>query len=93
VVQHLLPNRKGDAELQRMKMGLARSLRRRRQAHHLSQVALAKILGTSQSRLARMETADETVTLDLLARSLLATGASRKEIAKALGQGGGSPES
>ena len=89
MVQHLLPNRRGDSELRRMKWGLARSLRRRRQAHHLSQMALAKMLGTSQSRLARMETADDTVTLDLLARSLLAAGATRKEIARAIGQGGG----
>jgi transcriptional regulator with XRE-family HTH domain len=90
MVQHLLPNRRGDNELRKMKLGLARSLRRRRQAHHLSQMALAKMLGTSQSRLARMETADDTVTLDLLARSLLAAGATRKEIARAIGQGGGS---
>jgi len=89
VVQHLLPNRKGDSELRRMKSALARTLRKRRQAHHLTQAALARMLGTSQSRLARMETADDTVTLDLLARSLLATGATRKDIARAIGQGGG----
>jgi hypothetical protein len=53
-------------------------------------MALAKMLGTSQARLARMETADDTVTLDLLARSLLAAGATRKEIARAIGQGAGS---
>lgn len=87
MVAHLLPNRKGDAELRRMKGALARSLRKRRQAHHLTQAALARMLGTSQSRLARMETADDTVTLDLLARSLLAMGTTRKEIARAIGQG------
>jgi transcriptional regulator with XRE-family HTH domain len=84
MAQNPFPNRKGDAELRRIKMGLARSLRRRRQAHRLTQAALAKLLGTSQSRVARMETADDSVTLDLLARSLLATGATRKEIARAV---------
>ena len=48
----------------------------------MTQVQLAKILDSSQSRIAKMEKGDPTVTLDLLVKSLLAMGATKKNIAK-----------
>jgi transcriptional regulator with XRE-family HTH domain len=45
---------------------------------------LAKQLGSSQSRVAKIEAADKTVSLDLLMRSLLSIGATPSDIAKLL---------
>jgi predicted transcriptional regulator len=44
----------------------------------LTQAALAKVLHTSQSRLAKMESGDASVSLDLLFKSLFSLGITRK---------------
>ncbi len=48
----------------------------------LTQIQLASLLGSSQSRVAKVEAADTSVSLDLLIRSLLAMGASNRELAR-----------
>ena len=78
----LLGLSKQEAELVELRLALARGLRLRREARHLTQARLAKLIGSSQSRVAKMEAADSTVALDLLLRSLVATGATRRELAK-----------
>jgi len=77
---------KRNARLLAIKRALARSLRDRRRRKRLSQAELARLIRTSQSRIARMEAADPTVTLDLLVRSLFALGATRRDIARAIGR-------
>jgi DNA-binding XRE family transcriptional regulator len=67
-----------------MKVGLSRSLKERRLEKKLSQQDLAKMIKSSQSRIAKMEAGDPSVSIDLLVKSLLALGASRKELAKAM---------
>ena len=67
-----------------VKLALAEELRDRRQEEGLSQVELARRLGSSQSRVAKMEASDPSVSVDLLIRGLLATGASRAQIGKAI---------
>ena len=67
-----------------MKLALARNLRLRRQRRKLSQAQLAKLLNSSQSRVAKMEAADPTVSLDLLIRSLLALGANARDVARVI---------
>jgi ribosome-binding protein aMBF1 (putative translation factor) len=67
-----------------MKLALADGVRRRRQAKRLTQLQLAERIGSSQSRIAKMETADPTVSIDLLVRTLLALGASRAEVARVI---------
>jgi len=47
----------------------------------LTLAELARLLGSSQSRVAKMEAADPSVSIDLMVRSLLRMGASRREIA------------
>jgi predicted transcriptional regulator len=47
----------------------------------MTQADLARRLASSQSRIAKMEAADKTVSLDLLVRGLLALGATRQGIA------------
>jgi ribosome-binding protein aMBF1 (putative translation factor) len=67
-----------------LRVRLADSLRQRRQKRNLSQVELARVVHSSQSRVAKMESGDPTVSLDLLIRSLLALGASARDIARAI---------
>lgn len=67
-----------------MKVALAATLRQRRVEQRLSQVAAAKRLQSSQSRVAKMELADKTVTVDLLIRSILKLGGTREMVAAAL---------
>ena len=69
-----------------MKLALARKLRERRRRRHLSQTQLAKVLGSSQSRVAKMEAGDPTVSADLLIKSLLTLGSTRRELATAIGR-------
>jgi DNA-binding XRE family transcriptional regulator len=75
-----------EAALVEMKLNLARRLRDVRTNRGLSQAAMAKLLGSSQSRVAKMEAGDSSVSVDLLVRSLLLVGASRAEIAREIGR-------
>lgn len=68
-----------------MKLTLGTRLRKTRERHNLTQTDLAKRMGSSQSRVAKMEAGDPSVSLDLLVQGLLAAGATRAEIAAALG--------
>ena len=72
------------AALVEMRLALSRALRQKRQQAGLTQTALAKQLGSSQSRVAKLEAADTSVSLELLIRALLSVGATRKEVAAAL---------
>jgi len=76
-----------DAEemLVAMKLALASNLKARRQQLKITQQELAKRLGSSQSRVAKMETADTSVSMELLVRSLASLGASRTEIGGVIG--------
>jgi hypothetical protein len=65
-----------------LKLRLAQGLKVRRRQRRTTQVGLAKSLGSSQSRVAKMESADPTVSLDLLIRSLLALGTSTRELSR-----------
>ena len=73
-----------EAELVEMKLALSSRLRKTREQRHLTQNDLAERMGSSQSRVAKMEAGDPSVSLDLLVHGLLAAGASRQEIASAL---------
>ena len=63
-----------------IKLQLAKNLQKRRREKKLTQVDLARMLKSSQSRIAKMEAGDPTVSLDLLIRSLLVLGASPKTL-------------
>ena len=73
-----------EAALVEMKLGLARFVRTARERSHLSQTALADRLGSSQSRVAKLEAGDPTVSLDLMVRAAIVAGAKRAEVARAL---------
>ncbi len=76
-----------------MKLRLSDTLRRRRKRRKLSQVEFAKLIKSSQSRVAKMEGGDPSVSLDLLIRSLLALGASNRELARAISASGSTSSS
>ena len=65
-----------------MKLALSKSLRQRRLQKNLSQVAFAAQIDSSQSRVAKMEAGDPSVSIDLILKSLLALGVSRKDVAR-----------
>ena len=67
-----------------LKLQLSRALKARRNEKGLTQAALAELIQSSQSRVAKMEKSDETVSVDLLVRSLFALDATVEDIAKAL---------
>lgn len=65
-----------------MRLALAEEVRRRRTAQHFSQAELARRIGSSQSRVAKLEAAEADVSLDLLFRALLATGVRMQDVGK-----------
>jgi predicted transcriptional regulator len=65
-----------------LKLVLSDHLKQQRQQRKLTQGDLGKLLRSSQSRVAKMEAGDPSVSLDLLVRSLLALGASRADLAR-----------
>lgn len=76
-----------EGTLVELKVALGSSLKRHRTRKRLSQTELAKQLGSSQSRVAKMEAGDRSVTLDLQIRALVSLGATRKEVARAVASG------
>jgi len=67
-----------------LKLSLSEGLKSRRKGKKMSQLELAKMMQSSQSRIAKMEAGDPSVSMDLLIKSLLALGASRKDLAKTI---------
>lgn len=68
-----------------LKLTLAQNLKEFRQRKKLTQIQLAKMMKSSQSRVAKMEAGDPSVSIDLLIRSLLMLGASQKELGRIIG--------
>jgi predicted XRE-type DNA-binding protein len=75
-----------DAEstLVELRLALSNEFRALRTRHGLSQGQVAALLESTQSRVAKMESADASVSLDLLLRGLISLGASRRDLAKAI---------
>ena len=75
-----------DAEMAmiEVRLTLAKALKHRRQCLKISQQRFAERIGSSQSRVAKMEAGDQSVSLDLLMRSLIYSGSTSAEIGQAL---------
>ncbi len=67
-----------------MKLALAAVLKAQRAKQRLTQVSMAKMIHSTQSRVAKMEAADQSVSLDALVRSFLKIGGTRAAVATAL---------
>jgi len=73
-----------EALLVELKLSLISAIKQSRLKRGLSQVDLAQRMGSSQSRVAKIEAGDPSVSLDLIVRALIATGATRTELQRAL---------
>jgi predicted XRE-type DNA-binding protein len=69
------------------KFALAAGVQQWRQRQRLTQTEFARQLRSSQSRVAKIEAADASVSLDLIVRSLLRLGASKEDIARIIRRG------
>ena len=67
-----------------IRVALSKSLKKMRQQEQMSQQKLAEKTNSSQSRVAKMEAADRSVSIDLLIKSLLSLGATHEDIAAAI---------
>jgi DNA-binding XRE family transcriptional regulator len=67
-----------------LKIALSRQLKEARVNHDMTQKTLAKRIQSSQSRVAKMEAGDPSVSIDLLIRALLSTGATSKDIGQTI---------
>ena len=65
-----------------LKLALSASLKTERLKQGITQVELAKTMGSSQSRVAKMEAGDPKVSVDLLLKALLSLGVTKKQISK-----------
>jgi DNA-binding XRE family transcriptional regulator len=73
-----------ESQLIDIKIALASLLRATRARRRLTQFELAEKIGSSQSRVAKLEAGDPSVSVDLLVRSAIAAGAKRSDVAKAV---------
>jgi DNA-binding transcriptional regulator YiaG len=83
-VQEFLDLSDADLEYIEMRRALSRLLKQAREKLQLTQIQVAARLRTSQSRVAKMEKADPSVSADLLLQSLFRLGLKRKQVAKAI---------
>lgn len=70
-----------------MKRALIQKIKEIRKTNKISQQSLAKLLESSQSRVAKLEAGESGVSLDLICRALLVLGINQKEIGKVIGRG------
>jgi DNA-binding XRE family transcriptional regulator len=83
-VQEFLGMSDEEAAFVELTLHLTTMLRERRTEQRITQTELARRLGSSQSRVAKIEAGDPAVSLDLLVRAILATGATAHDIAAAI---------
>ena len=74
-----------DVEYIELHLSLAALLTKRRKSLGYTQTQVADLIGSSQSRVAKMEAGDPSVSVDLLIRTLLALGVNRKQVGRAMG--------
>jgi DNA-binding XRE family transcriptional regulator len=67
-----------------LKLSLIERLKSARAAKHVTQQQLARLIGSSQSRIAMLERGRPDVSLDLICRALFALGLTRRDLAKAI---------
>ncbi len=83
-VQEFLELSEADMEYIELRRALARKLKAVREGLKLTQIEVAARLKTSQSRVAKMEKADASVSADLILQSLFSLGVKRKELGFAI---------
>lgn len=74
----------GEEALVEIRLALGDEVRATRKRANLTQMGLAKLIGSSQSRVAKIENGDTTVTIDLQMKALLAGGSKPEAVFSAL---------
>ncbi|MEK6707808.1 MAG: helix-turn-helix transcriptional regulator [Pseudomonadota bacterium] len=69
-----------EAQLVALKLSLISAVKESRIKRKLSQIDLAQRMKSSQSRIAKIEAGDPSVSLDLIVRALIASGATTRDI-------------
>ncbi len=67
-----------------IKIALSQLVKEQRKRRRLTQERAAQLIGSSQSRVAKMEAGDPSVSIDLYVKSIIALGGSREEISEAI---------
>jgi len=80
--QEFLNLSKQESQFIELKLRLSHALKDKRQESGLTQAEAARILLSSQSRLAKMEVGDPSVSMDLLIRALLTMGTTTRELGR-----------
>jgi DNA-binding XRE family transcriptional regulator len=75
-----------EVELVEVKLALGDYMRQLRRENRWTQTQVAVRIGSSQSRVAKMEAADASVSLELLFKSLLSLGASTRDLSHVIGR-------
>ena len=86
-VKDFLKLSREEAALVELRLSLISTVKKSRLKHGISRVALAQRMGSSQSRVAKIEAGDPSITLDLIVRALIASGATRQDLRKAFTAG------
>ncbi len=73
-----------EAAVVEFKLELAKALRDQRARRKMTQEQAGRLLGSSQSRVAKMEAGDPSVSIDLLVRALFKLGGRRQDLARHL---------
>lgn len=67
-----------------IKIALSQFVKEQRKRRRLTQELAARLIGSSQSRIAKMEAGDPSVSIDLYVKSIIALGGSREELGEAI---------
>ena len=86
-VQEFLGLTDDEAAFIELKLALSDHFKKLRQRKNLSQIELAKRLKLNQSRIAKIEAGDPSVSLDVLVKSLLVMGTSNTGLARVIANG------
>ncbi len=73
-----------ESEMVEFKLALSQQFKSLRESQKISQQALADKMQSSQSRVAKIEAGDSSVTVDLILRGLFSMGATRQDIAQSM---------
>ncbi len=73
-----------DEAIVNIRLALHRTLKSARARSGLSQSAVAERIGSSQSRVAKAEAGKQEISLDLILRATIASGATAREIGEAI---------
>ena len=73
-----------ESALIELRLRLSDKLKRQRRSQKMSQAEFAESLQSSQSRIAKMEANDSTVSIDLMVRSLIGSGLTLQDLSDVL---------